>query len=415
MLSNSMEIGVWALLALVTVFLGLILSIRKKNLVLKERNKLLSEELTETKIENASLIASLKSAEAMENRFETIALKVLEGNQSQFESRSVGKVEGILKPFQKDMKDFKEKVEGFNRDNRDNYVDLSRQLKYLREVNLTLNEQALDLTKALKGDSKIRGDWGEERLDRLLEESGFKEGQDYFKQFSYVDGDGGMKRPDCVIKLPKNRNVVVDSKVSLVDYAKYQNADNNSDGERHLKSHINSLKAHVKSLSRKNYGELGASLDQVLMFVPIEPALMLALEKAPELEQEALASNIVLTSSSTLLWALKIISFLWTQERQTKNVLEIAEAGGKVHDQAILVAEAVETTGAHIEKARESFEKTKLRLANGRGNLISQIANLRKLGAKTKRQIPQEYHDGLTNSDSTSVTESKGKQIEKDN
>ena len=152
MLSNSMEIGVWALLALVTVFLGLILSIRKKNLVLKERNKLLSEELTETKIENSSLIASLKSAEAMENRFETIALKVLEGNQSKFESRSVGKVEGILKPFQKDMKDFKEKVEGFNRDNRDNYVDLSRQLKYLREVNLTLNEQALDLTKALKGE-----------------------------------------------------------------------------------------------------------------------------------------------------------------------------------------------------------------------------------------------------------------------
>lgn len=412
MLSNLTEIDALLLFILLTILLCLVLYGRKKNLVLLGKNEALVSELNNLKIENSSLRASLKSSQEIENRFEAIAQKVLEGSHLQFESRSVSKVEGILKPFEKDIKDFKEKVEGFNRDNRDNYVDLSRQLTSLREVNLTLNEQAIDLTKALKGDSKVRGDWGEERLDRLLEESGFTEGQDYFKQYSYVDGDGGMKRPDCVIRLPKNRNVVIDSKVSLVDYAKYRGSEIGSDSERYLKAHINSLRNHVKNLSGKNYGELGASLDQVLMFVPIEPALMIALEKAPDLEQEALSSNIVLTSSSTLLWALKIISFLWTQERQTKNVLQIAEAGGKVHDQAVLVAEAVEITGAHIGKAHESFEKTKLRLASGRGNLISQIANLRKLGAKTKRQIPEEYKGNPA--DSTLEVEDRDRHIKKD-
>ncbi len=260
---------------------------------------------------------------------------------------------------------------------------------------MTLNEQALDLTNALKGDSKVRGDWGEERLDRILEDSGFIEGRDYFKQFSYVDDDGEMKRPDCVVRLPRNRNVVIDSKVSLVDYAKYQGNENTGEKDRYLKAHINSLRNHIRGLSKKNYGDLAASLDQVLLFVPIEPALMLALDEAPELEQEALSADVVLTSSSTLPWALKIISFLWTREPQTKNVLDIAEAGGRIHDQVVLVAESMESVGSHIEKAKASFEKTKSRMTSGKGNLVSQINKLREMGAKTKKQIPAEYAEDL--------------------
>ena len=158
-------------------------------------------------------------------------------------------------------------------------------------------------------------------------------------------------------------------------------------------------------MRKKNYGDLAASLDQVLLFVPIEPALMLALDKEPELEQEALSGDVVLTSSSTLLWALKIISFLWRQERQKKNVLDIAEAGGRIHDQVVLVAESVESVGSHIEKARVNFEKTKSRMTTGKGNLVSQISKLRELGAKTKKQIPVGYADDLLGFNNPSESE----------
>ena len=393
MILGFFEIGFWVILGLFLCIFGVALFERQKNINLSRLNQRLMEESTGLKIENAAISSSFDSSVDMETRFESIALKIFETSQTKFESRSAKTVGDVLKPFEKDIKEFKDRIEGFNRDNRDSYIDLNRQLRALREVNLTLNEQALDLTNALKGDSKIRGDWGEERLDRLLEESGFKEGRDYYKQFSYVDGEGDMKRPDCVVRLPRGRNVVIDSKVSLVDYAKYQSTENGVDKERSLKAHITSLRAHIKGLSGKSYGDLTSSLDQVLMFVPIEPALMLALDKESGLEREALSSDVVLTSSSTLLWALKIISFLWTQEKQAKNVLEIASAGGKVHDQAALVAESVESIGVHIERAQESFDKTKSRLVSGRGSLISQITKLRELGAKTKRQIPEQYRD----------------------
>jgi len=390
-----MEIGFWLLLSLllIAVFL-LIAAWGRINLLMSARDEL-SGEKNALQLKNVELASSLNSSSEMAERFESIARKIFESNQETFESRSAKTVGNLLKPFEKDMKEFKHKVEVFNRDSRDSHIDLNRQLKALREVNLTLNEQALDLTNALKGDSKVRGDWGEERLDRILEESGFIEGRDYFKQFSYVDDDGGLKRPDCVVRLPRNRNVVIDSKVSLVDYARYQGNENTGEKDRYLKAHINSLRNHIRGLSKKSYGDLTASLDQVLLFVPIEPALMLALDKAPELEQEALSADVVLTSSSTLLWALKIISFLWTQERQTKNVLDIAEAGGRIHDQVVLVAESMESVGSHIEKAKASFEKTKSRMTSGKGNLVSQINKLRELGAKTKKQFPADYAEDL--------------------
>ena len=246
-----MMLGFWIVLSLLLVAMFLLIIARRRINLLEATKDELTAKKNALLLKNVELSSSLNSSTEMEDRFESLARKIFESNQETFESRSAKTVDALLKPFEKDMKDFKNKVENFNRDSRDSYIDLNRQLKALKEVNLTLNEQAVDLTKALKGDSKVRGDWGEERLDRILEDSGFIEGRDYFKQFSYVDDDGEMKRPDCVVRLPRNRNVVIDSKVSLVDYAKYQSNENTDDKDRHLKAHINSMRNYIKGVEKE--------------------------------------------------------------------------------------------------------------------------------------------------------------------
>ena len=260
-----MGIAFWILVCLLLIAIIWLISAGIKIRDLTSISERLRDEKTSLQLKNVELSSTVESSQKMEERFDAMAQRICQTNQETFQAKSEKSVEALLKPFGENIKNFKDKVELFNRDSRDSYIDLSRQIKDLSQVNLTLNEQALNLTKALKGDSKLRGDWGEERLGRILEDSGFQEGRDYDKQFSYVDEEGAMKRPDCVVRLPRNRNIIIDSKVSLVDYTKYQDSSDSPQKERHLKSHVLSIRNHVKELSRKNYGDLAASLDQVLI------------------------------------------------------------------------------------------------------------------------------------------------------
>ncbi len=347
----------------------------------------LKERLSEQKGEMQDLQKRFK------DEFENLANKILEEKSKKFTEQNKQKLDQLLKPLGEKMVEFRKRVEEKHKEDIKGRSALEQNLKHLHELNQQMSEEAQNLTKALKGESKTQGNWGEVILQRILERSGLTKGNEYVIQEHHNTGDGRRLQPDVVVKLPDKKRLIIDSKVSLTAYERYTTEEQGSKKQLALKQHINSFRNHVKILSSKNYQQLyaGNSPDFVLMFIPIEPAFGIALQHDNELFYEAFDKNIVLVSPSTLLATLATIHSVWKQEYQNKNAIEIAERGGRLYDKFVLFAESMQDIGHRIRQTQESYDEAVSRLSTGHGNVVRQVDMLRKLGANTTKKLPGEF------------------------
>ncbi len=306
-------------------------------------------------------------------------------------------IEEVLKPIKQNIKDFGDKIENSQLEDTKQRVSLIQQIKELHGQSIKISEDATNLTNAIRGDTKKQGDWGEVRLELLLEKAGLKKDVHYTVQESFKDDQGKVKRPDFVIHLPDKKHLILDSKVSLNAYANYFNSESDEDRKTYLKQHIDSLTNHVKDLASKDYQMLYDinSPDYVLMYIPIDSAFNLAVENDKELFLWALEKkNVLLVTTTTLLATLSTISYIWKQDNQRRNALEIAKQGGTLYDQFVSLLKDLKDIGDFINKSKESYESAMKRLTEGnRGNLITKVENLKELGVKTTKSIDQKWLD----------------------
>ena len=265
------------------------------------------------------------------------------------------------------------------------------EIVHLKSLNERISEDAINLTNALKGQSKTRGAWGEMILERVLEESGLHKGREYEVQTMYASGEGQRRHPDVIVHLPEGKDIVIDSKVSLKAYEKYCSADTDEKREKRLKEHLFSIRTHIKTLSDKRYEELDgiSTLDFVIMFLPVEGAFWAAIESEQELFNEAFDKNIMLVSPSTLLATLRIINNIWRYEDQNKNALIIAKKAGDLYDKFVGFVEALDDVGLKLDKAQDSYKMARNRLVDGKGNLVRRTEELLQLGVKAQKELPE--------------------------
>ena len=295
-----------------------------------------------------------------------------------------------LDPLKTQLKDFRKKVEDvYDKESRDR-VSLLHELGNLKELNQRMSEDAVNLTRALKGDKKTQGNWGEVVLERVLEDSGLRKGHEYETQFSAVSEDGQRRQPDVVVRLPEGKDIVIDSKVSLVDYERYVSTEDEVERQQALASHVAAVKQHIAGLSFKEYEKLEGlrSLDFVLLFIPIESAFMAAFDSDPSMFKTAYDKQIIVVSPTTLLATLRTVQTIWRYEHQNRNAEKIASQAGKIHDQFALVLESLEEIGKHLDKAQGAWDKTRDRISSGRGNLVKRVQDLETMGARTKKKLP---------------------------
>lgn len=343
-------------------------------------------------IENKGEVEKLN--EKFTKEFENLATKILDENSTKFKTQNKESISAILNPLKEKIEGFEKKVTETQEKSIDMHSALREQLGHLKELNLQMSKEAINLTKALKGDNKTQGDWGETQLEILLEKAKLTKGIHYSTQGGFRDNEGKVKKPDFIINLPDNRHLIVDSKVSLTAYESYFSSENEIEKEAFLSKHIKSIRDHFKDLSSKKYDTLYEinSPDYVLMFVPIEPALMIALNKVNDLYLEALDKNIVLVSTSTLLATLSTVSSMWRQENQKNNVLEISKQAGALYDQFVNLTEDLIKVGNQLKTVQGSYDSSMKKLT-GRGNLIKKVENIKQLGVNTSKKINQSLLD----------------------
>ncbi len=348
-----------------------------------------SEKLTENKQEVEKL------QDKFTKEFENLANKILEEKSSKFTQQNKENLKQILNPLQEKIQTFEQKVERSNKENFERHIALGEQLKTLHEQNIKISTEATNLTKALKGDSKTQGNWGELILERVLEKSGLEKGREYEleKSFAVNDGDKQRLRPDVIIHLPGNKKMIIDSKVSLTAYEKFVNTEEESDKELYLKEHILSLNRHVTQLSAKKYENLYQmeSPDFVLLFVPIEPAFAIASNYDNQLYNKAFEKNIVIVTPSTLLATLRTIDSMWNNEKQQRNAIEIARQAGALYDKFEGLIQDLTKVGKKMDDAKNEYKGAMNKLFEGRGNLIVSVEKIKKLGAKAKKQLSENF------------------------
>ena len=332
-----------------------------------------------------------KLQEKFTKEFENLANKILEEKTSKFTEQNKENLKNILTPLQDKIQLFEKKVEDTHKESIDYHAALRQQILGLREMNEQMSKETLNLTKALKGDSKMQGNWGELILERVLEKSGLEKGREYEVQQSFVTEDGNRVFPDVVINLPDGKKMVVDSKVTLTAYERYINEDDDIEKGQHLKEHVMSIRRHVDQLSEKNYQDLYQmeSPDFVLLFIPIESAFALALNEDTSLYNKAFEKNIIIVTPSTLLATLRTIDSMWTNQKQQENALEIARQAGALYDKFEgFVADLVKV-GNKIKDSKTEYDNAMSKLVDGSGNLINRVENLKKMGAKAKKALPE--------------------------
>ena len=404
--------------AFIGLFLGRYLSrlkFEKEQAALKERNLFLNDSLNETtedlkniQLEKEALIATktrlateLKSSEnemqknkeelnsiqeKFTKEFENLANKILDEKSTKFTEQNKLNISSILNPLKEKIEGFEKKVSESQKESVGMHSALKEQLNTLKDLNMQMSKEAVNLTKALKGDSKAQGDWGETQLEILLEKANLAKGIHFTTQGGYRDEEGRLKKPDFIINLPDKRHLIVDSKVSLINYEAYFNAEDEEHKKLHLKKHIESIRKHIKELSEKKYEtlyEINAP-DYVLMFVPIEPAYLLALSNNNQLYLEALDKNVVLVSTSTLLATLSTVSSMWRQENQKNNVLEIANQAGRLYDQFVNLTNDLIKVGSQLKTVQGTYD-TSMKKLTGKGNLVKKVEKIKELGAKTSK------------------------------
>lgn len=340
-----------------------------------------------------------KQLEELQNRFrlefENLAVRILKTNTEEFEKSSNKKLSDVLTPLKEKIEKFEAKVQETYDKGKEDHLNLKNELKNLQELSLKLDEDARNLTRALRADTKKQGNWGEIILERVLERSGLNKGEEYYLQFSSRAEDGSRMRPDVVIKLPDDKHLVIDSKVSLTAYTDYVAADTETQRDQALKRHLDSIRKHITQLSEKNYSDLLGinSPDFVLMFLPVEPAFGLAVQADHELFNFAWQKRIVIVSPTTLLATLRTVASIWKYEKQSQNALEIARRGGLLYDKFESFVKDLERVGSGIQQAEKAFVAAHNKLTSGKGNLMNQVEQLKKMGVSTKKSLPAEYLD----------------------
>ena len=371
-------------------------------------NRVLEEKLANQQSQYEAQLKMLQDAkELLSKEFENLANRIFEDKQAKFSAQSKEAIEVSLSPLRRDIGDFRKQVESvYDKENADRNK-LVGQISELQKQTLQISADAVSLANALRGDNKAQGNWGEFVLEKLLEDSGLTKGREYDTQVALKDDEGKRRNPDVIIHLPEGRDIVIDAKVSLVDYERYFHAEDEDTRKLCLSQHLASLTAHIRSLSGKDYENLTGvnSLDFVLIFIPIESAFMLALDQAPDMMRDAYDRGIILVSPSTLMVTLRTIKNLWRYADQNLNAQVIADKAGGLYDQFVLYIEAIEDVGRHLDKSQEAWGTAHKRLVSGRGNLVRRSEELKKLGAKTKKAMPDNLlsiadDNGLVGSDS---------------
>ncbi len=330
----------------------------------------------------------INSEQRLAAQFENLAGRIFENSGRRFDEQNRQSLNGLLTPLREQLDGFRRQInESFSSEARERHT-LTHEIRQLQKLNSQMAREAVNLTRALKGDNKTQGNWGEVILSRVLEASGLREGYEYETQVSIQRNDGRYQ-PDVIVHLPQNKDVVIDAKMTLVAYERYFNAEEDLLREQAVREHITAVRHHLRLLSRKDYQQLPGvrSLDYVLMFIPVEPAFLLALDREPELVNEALQQNIMLVSPTTLLVALRTISNLWRYEHQSQNAQQIADKAGRLYDKMRLFVEDMQTMGTHLDKARDSYQQSMKKLSEGRGNLIARAEAFRQMGVEVRRPI----------------------------
>ena len=346
--------------------------------------------LQEERSQNSEKLALLKNAEQeMKLQFSKLANDIFEQKAKVHAEQNQRQLDSILKPFKEQVVSFGKKIE-------ENYITetkerhlLKDQIIQLRSLNEKLSDDANNLTNALKGENKTQGNWGELILEKILENSGLREGHEYETQGAYKDENGKLFKPDVLVHLPDEKDIIVDSKVSLVAYERYMNAEDEKSREEARKAHILSVRSHIKGLSEKKYEDLEGlrSLDFVLLFMPIESAYMLALEEDSDFFNATIKQNIMVVGPSTLLVTLRTIEYIWRNERQEQNAQEIAKKAADLYDKFVGFVDDMHSIGKQITKTQESYESAMNKLSTGKGNLVKRTEDMQKLGLKTKKKI----------------------------
>ena len=332
----------------------------------------------------------LKQQEQIRKDFELLANKILEEKSEKFTLQNKENIKNILTPLQEKIKTFEDKVDKTQKESISMHSALKEQLLGLKDLNIQMTKEATNLTRALKGDSKMQGNWGELVLERVLEKSGLETDREYFVQQSYSREDGSRVMPDVILYLPDNKRMVIDSKVSLVDYERYVNAE---EDERpiFLRAHVNSIKKHVDQLSAKNYQDIYdiESPDFVLLFVPIEPAFACAINEDNSLYNRAFDKNIVIVTPATLLATLRTVDTMWNNEKQQRNALEIAKQAGALYDKFESFVSDLTGVGKKLDSAKSDYSAAMNKLVMGKGNLVGRVEKLKRMGAKAKKSLPE--------------------------
>ncbi len=362
---------------------------------------------------NAEKLQILEQAEVrLKQQFEHLANQLFEEKTAKVDLQNRQSLEGLLSPLKEQLEGFKKQVnDSFSQEAKERHT-LVHELKNLQRLNEQMTREAVNLTQALKGDNKQQGNWGEVVLARVLAESGLREGHEYEPQVNLQSEAGKRYQPDVIVHLPQNKQVVVDSKMALVAYERYFNAETDAERDRALSAHLTALRAHIKGLSMKDYHKLKGiqSLDYVLMFIPVEPAFQVAIQADPSLIKDAMEQNIILVSPTTLLVALRTIDNLWRNERQNENAKLIAQRATKLYDKLRLFIDDMEGLGGALDRANQTYQGAMNKLATGRGNVIRQAESFRQLGVEIKRPISSDLAQ-LAQSDAFSENESPNESL----
>lgn len=367
-----------------------------------ELNTLLEDERKQT----AEKIELLNAArDQLKNEFQNLAQRIFDDKSQRFTEQNRVNMDSLISPLRDQIGEFKKRVEDvYDKESRDR-VSLQTEIHHLKELNQRISKEALNLTRALKGDSKARGNWGEVVLERVLEASGLQKGREYETQVSLKDGKGKRYQPDVIVRLPQGKDVVVDAKVSLNDYEAYYSAEEADEKETALKAHVEGVRAHIRSLAAKRYEDLEGvrTLDFVLMFIPIEAAFLAAVEKDRGLFKEAFDKNIMIVSPSTLLVTLRTIENIWRNEYQNRHAIEIANKAGGLYNKFVGFVDALQQVGQQLDKAKAAYQTASDRLVNGRGNLIRRTQELKALGVKAGKELPQKMLEQAESEDGESL------------
>ncbi len=351
----------------------------------------LKTSLAEQSKQSAEKIALLSNArEQLKHEFQHLAQRIFEEKSNTFSKQNRASIDQLISPLREQLGDFKKRVEDvYDKEARDRAA-LQAEINHLKELNQRIGREALNLTRALKGDSKTRGNWGEVVLERVLEASGLQRGREYEVQVSCADPQGRRYQPDVIVRLPEGKDVIIDAKVSLRDYEAFFNSEDPAEKEAALRAHVEALRTHLRQLAAKDYQDLEGvrSLDFVLMFIPVEAAFLAAVEKDGGIFGEAFEKNIMLVSPSTLLVTLRTIQNIWRYEYQNRYALEIAKKGGALYDKFVGFIGALEEIGHQLDKAKAAYRSAFDRLATGRGNLVRRSQELKAMGVKAGKELP---------------------------